>query len=351
MHNQAETRKSASVICFYSLFSPHCVRTNKMSEMEMNTAIEQPAAVEQQQQQQNEAPVAEVEQQQQQQADSTAVVEGVDAAAAAATSNSNNNNARKRNREPRTDNNRGNNNSNQANVHKIYVKDFQAAVSEEDVKAFFSRAGTIVDLLVRETRMNAALKYAFIGFATKEEADAALAFNGQELGGAPLVIEAKQERVCFKCNKPGHLAVKCREEQRVCRQCGKAGHIAKDCKGNAGGFRDRNNNTNDRRGDNGVSRRGGRDDDRVDDRRRGRDRYRSDSRDRRRRSDSRDYRRRDRSDSRDYRRRDRSDSRDYRRRDRSDSRDIRKRSRNEDRSDKKTIDKKGNTSTSAQQRL
>ena len=201
-------------------------------------------------------------------------------------------------------------------AYKVYVRSLPQTVTEEELKEFFSRAGEVVDSIVRESRNG---KYAFVGFDKEEDFEEALKLDGSELNGTTIEVQKKgaggaSDKKCFCCGQVGHISSRCpnggKDGQRTCYKCGKRGHISRDCRG--GDRRRSRSIDNRRRRDDSRDRRHRRDD--------SRDR-RDDSRDkRRRRDDSRDKRRR-RDDSRDRR----DDSRDKRRRD--DSRDKRRRSR------------------------
>ena len=42
--------------------------------------------------------------------------------------------------------------------------------------------------------------------------------------------KGKSEAACYRCGKPGHLAVRCRFKDVICHNCGKKGHLRKVCR-------------------------------------------------------------------------------------------------------------------------
>ena len=205
-------------------------------------------------------------------------------------------------------------------TNKIHVRNIPIGTSEVELRDHFSRAGEIVDFILKPA--DATHMWAFIGFSNAADFQVALEMNNQEFKESILEVTPKtqppprerrvDDRRCFRCNKTGHISTKCPTGvERKCFKCGRAGHMAHACPD--GGRRARSR-SNDRDRSRSRDRRRRRED--------SRDRRRDDSRDRRRRDDSRDRRR---DDSRDRRRR---DDRDDRRRDdrrRDDRRDDRRR--------------------------
>lgn len=167
---------------------------------------------------------------------------------------------------------------------KVYVRDIPLTATAESVKELFTRAGDVVELVLLDSRDKKS-KIAFVTFSTQEELDTAITLSGQEVDGSAIQVQQREERLCFKCNKPGHRAVQCRSGVMT----PKPGYVARDFPARKPRERERQ----------------------------GREKSRSRSR-------SRDRRRRSRSRSRD-RRRDRSRSRERHHRSRSRSRDEKKR--------------------------
>jgi nucleolin len=110
---------------------------------------------------------------------------------------------------------------------KVCVKGFPPGSSEQDIKEFFTTAGEVIDVFVREGRDG---WFAFVGYNTEAERDAAMALNGREFQGEALTVEQKQIKKCFKCGKDGHVSAKCpRGDDRVCFKCNRSGHVSRDC--------------------------------------------------------------------------------------------------------------------------
>ena len=119
---------------------------------------------------------------------------------------------------------------------KVCVKKFPPGTSETDLKDFFSSAGEVIDIFVREGRDG---WFAFVGYNNEKDTAEALKLDGREFQGAALQVEAKQIKKCFKCGRDGHVSAKCpRGDDRVCFNCDRPGHVSRDCPRAAGDKRD-----------------------------------------------------------------------------------------------------------------
>jgi len=80
------------------------------------------------------------------------------------------------------------------NESKIYVGNLPYRLSEEEIRTFFNQYGEIVELKLISDRATGRPKgFGFITFASNEEGKAALAANGQDLGGRPLIVNTARD--------------------------------------------------------------------------------------------------------------------------------------------------------------
>ena len=69
-------------------------------------------------------------------------------------------------------------------MKKIYVGNLAYSTTEEELESFFAPYGTITHLkLVRDFATGKSKGFCFVEFETQEQAQAALATNGQEFQG------------------------------------------------------------------------------------------------------------------------------------------------------------------------
>lgn len=113
--------------------------------------------------------------------------------------------------------------------YKVCVKKLPANPNEEDLKAFFARAGEVIDIYCKDGRDG---WFAFVGYNTQAEFEEALKLNGREFEGVALDVQQKQGRKCFNCGKDGHISAKCPGKgERLCFKCQRPGHVSRDCPG------------------------------------------------------------------------------------------------------------------------
>jgi RNA recognition motif-containing protein len=79
---------------------------------------------------------------------------------------------------------------------KIFVGNLDFAATREQVESLFSEAGTIRDVFLPTDRETGRPRgFAFVEFETEEEAERAIErFNGHELGGRTLRVNAAEDR-------------------------------------------------------------------------------------------------------------------------------------------------------------
>lgn len=78
--------------------------------------------------------------------------------------------------------------------NKIYVGNLPYNTTDEDLKSFFGACGEIVDAIIIKDRDTGLSKgFGFVGFATPEGSEAALAMNGQEMSQRSLRISKANE--------------------------------------------------------------------------------------------------------------------------------------------------------------
>ncbi len=84
----------------------------------------------------------------------------------------------------------------QANNKKLYVGNLSWGVNDESLRAAFAECGEVVSAQVSIDRMTGRSRgFAFVEFATAEEAQAAIArWNEQELDGRPLRVNVAMPR-------------------------------------------------------------------------------------------------------------------------------------------------------------
>lgn len=112
---------------------------------------------------------------------------------------------------------------------KVCVRKLPPSPSESDIKDFFTRAGEVIDIFVKEGRDG---WFAFVGFNNQSDLEEALKLHGREFQGCTLEVERKQVKNCFNCGKEGHVSARCpRQGDRVCFKCQRSGHVSRDCPG------------------------------------------------------------------------------------------------------------------------
>jgi len=80
-------------------------------------------------------------------------------------------------------------------MNKIYIGNLPYTVTEDSLEALFSQYGKVEEVILIKDRETRRLKgFGFIVFSTDNEANAALAMNGQELEGRALKVNIAQER-------------------------------------------------------------------------------------------------------------------------------------------------------------
>ena len=79
---------------------------------------------------------------------------------------------------------------------KLYVGNLSFQTTSEDLRAHFAQAGNVESASVVEDRMTGRSRgFGFVEMSTKEEGAAAIAkFNGHELGGRELKVNAAKPR-------------------------------------------------------------------------------------------------------------------------------------------------------------
>jgi RNA recognition motif-containing protein len=80
--------------------------------------------------------------------------------------------------------------------NKLYVGNLPYAASEEDLKNFFSKAGTVTSVaLITDRATGRAKGFGFIEMATAEEAQKAISmFHGQDFMGRALTVNVAKPR-------------------------------------------------------------------------------------------------------------------------------------------------------------
>ena len=80
-------------------------------------------------------------------------------------------------------------------MNKIYVGNLSYSVTEEDLTNLFAEHGTISSLnLIMDRETGRSKGFAFVEFASKDDFDAALKLDGQDLQGRPLRISEAQAK-------------------------------------------------------------------------------------------------------------------------------------------------------------
>ncbi len=79
---------------------------------------------------------------------------------------------------------------------KIFVGNLEFSTTREEIAALFAEAGQVQDVFLPLDRATARPRgFAFVEFGTAEEAAQAIErFNGHELGGRPLRVNAAEDR-------------------------------------------------------------------------------------------------------------------------------------------------------------
>jgi RNA recognition motif-containing protein len=79
---------------------------------------------------------------------------------------------------------------------KVFVGNLEFSTTKEQLETLFSEAGSILDVFLPNDRATGKPRgFAFVEFATAEEAAAAITkFDGYELGGRGLRVNAAEER-------------------------------------------------------------------------------------------------------------------------------------------------------------
>ena len=72
---------------------------------------------------------------------------------------------------------------------KICIRNFPAGVTEDEVKDFFSSCGPVIDIYLKD---NGADTFGFVGFESRESQQQAMGFDGREMNGNTIKIEAKR---------------------------------------------------------------------------------------------------------------------------------------------------------------
>ena len=80
--------------------------------------------------------------------------------------------------------------------NKLYVGNLPYAAKEDDVKNYFSQAGTVTSVALVTDRVTGRAKgFGFVEMATAEEAQKAISmFNGQEFMGRALTVNVARPR-------------------------------------------------------------------------------------------------------------------------------------------------------------
>jgi cold-inducible RNA-binding protein len=79
---------------------------------------------------------------------------------------------------------------------KLFVGNLALSTTRDELQALFAQAGEITDVFIPTDRETGRMRgFAFVEFATEGDATAAIAkFNGFELGGRALRVNAAEER-------------------------------------------------------------------------------------------------------------------------------------------------------------
>lgn len=78
---------------------------------------------------------------------------------------------------------------------KIYVGNLSYKTTEEGLSDYFAEFGNVEELKIIQDRETGRSKgFAFVTFATKEDAEKALAANGQEFDGRRLKVNPAQDK-------------------------------------------------------------------------------------------------------------------------------------------------------------
>ena len=79
---------------------------------------------------------------------------------------------------------------------KVFVGNLEFSTTKEQLEALFSEAGSILDVFLPTDRMTGKPRgFAFVEFSSSEEAAKAITrFDGHELGGRSLRVNAAEER-------------------------------------------------------------------------------------------------------------------------------------------------------------
>jgi RNA recognition motif-containing protein len=80
--------------------------------------------------------------------------------------------------------------------NKLYVGNLPYAAKEEDIKAYFSKAGTVTSVaLITDRATGRAKGFGFVEMSTAEEAQKAISmFNGQDFMGRALTVNVAKPR-------------------------------------------------------------------------------------------------------------------------------------------------------------
>ncbi len=79
---------------------------------------------------------------------------------------------------------------------KVYVGNLPYRTSEEEMKEFFSEAGTVIDVrIIRDKETNRSKGFGFVSFETEEGVNKAIeVLNGKDFGGRPIKIDRAKAR-------------------------------------------------------------------------------------------------------------------------------------------------------------
>ena len=80
---------------------------------------------------------------------------------------------------------------------KLYVGNLDYTVTTEDLKAFFSEAGEVVDCIVLQDKDTGRSRgFGFVEFANEEDAKKAIEmFSGKDMKGRNLVVNEAREKM------------------------------------------------------------------------------------------------------------------------------------------------------------
>lgn len=79
--------------------------------------------------------------------------------------------------------------------NKLYVGNLPFTMSESDLEQAFSQYGVIEEIkLVIDRETGRSRGFAFITFATQQDAEKALSMNGQDLGGRTIMVSVAREK-------------------------------------------------------------------------------------------------------------------------------------------------------------